>query len=127
MSDPAVGLRPADLAVPEGDGIAIAGWRCENGDYTTLAEAFRCPWCFGTMQAARFAPVGRVWSHTRVLVPSPVRRPPYTLAYVDLDEGPRVLCDVPDAAVAALRVGLRVRLAVAGDLLTVEPVAEEAA
>lgn len=43
-----------------------------------------------------FGPSGTVWSSTVVRVPVPGRTPPYGLAYVDLDNGPRVLAHVAD-------------------------------
>jgi uncharacterized OB-fold protein len=42
-----------------------------------------------------------------VRVPVPGRTPPYALAYVDLDDGPRVLAHADDA----VPIGARVRLA----------------
>jgi uncharacterized OB-fold protein len=50
-----------------------------------------------------------VWSATVVRIPVPGRTPPFALAYVDLDDGPRVLAHVPGAQ-AAPAVGARARL-----------------
>lgn len=66
-----------------------------------------------------FGPGGIVWSSTVVRVPVPGRTPPYTVAYVDLDDGPRVLCHV-DGLTNRPPVGHRVRLCgttADGDLL----------
>jgi uncharacterized OB-fold protein len=54
-------------------------------------------------------------------VPLPGRDPPYVLAYVDLDDGPRVLAHVPGPA-ERVPVGSRVRVAGRSELgdLTVE-------
>jgi uncharacterized OB-fold protein len=51
-----------------------------------------------------------VWSSTVVRVPVQGRTIPYSIAYVDLDEGPRVLAHVASGAVEALLIGARVEL-----------------
>lgn len=61
------------------------------------------------MEEASFGPAGTVWSVTTIHVPSGDRDAPYTLAYVDLDDGPRVLTHVSDG-VAAPAVSGRVTL-----------------
>ena len=58
------------------------------------------------MTEAEFGPDGTVWSATVVRIPVPGRMPPYALAYVDLDDGPRVLAHADDA----VPIGARVRL-----------------
>jgi hypothetical protein len=70
-------------------------------------DAPRCPRCGGATEPAAFGPEGVVWSTTTIHVDSDEPRAPYTLAYVDLDDGPRLL-----AVTAAGRVpiGTRVRL-----------------
>jgi hypothetical protein len=49
-----------------------------------------------------------VWSDTTVYVPVPGRTPPYRIAYVDLDDGPRVVADLdtPPGRPAPRRVRL---------------------
>jgi uncharacterized OB-fold protein len=62
------------------------------------------------MQRAAFAGEGAVWATTTSYIsPRHERAVPYTLTYVDLDGGPRLLAHIDDAAAAA--VGVRVRLA----------------
>ncbi|HEX8754087.1 MAG TPA: OB-fold domain-containing protein, partial [Solirubrobacterales bacterium] len=66
-------------------------------------------------------PLGTVWAATVVRIPVPGREPPYGLAYVDLEDGPRVLAHAPGEE--PLAVGSAVRLGPlgpAGDL-TVAP------
>lgn len=60
------------------------------------------------MEEASFGPAGTVWSVTTIHVPSGDREAPYTLAYVDLDDGPRMLAHVSDGPAA--EVGGRVTL-----------------
>lgn len=87
----------------------LAGARCPACGYVTATAHPRCPECYCPLEEAVFGPGGRVWASTVVRVPVPGRVPPYGLAYVDVDDGPRVLAhtggDVP------LAVGSRVRLA----------------
>jgi uncharacterized OB-fold protein len=61
------------------------------------------------MEEARFGPAGVVWSVTTIHVPSGKREAPYTLAYVDFDDGPRVLAHLADGATIPPVAG-RVRL-----------------
>jgi uncharacterized OB-fold protein len=51
-----------------------------------------------------------VWSATVVRVPVPGRTPPYVLAYVDLDEGPRVLAHVAGTDATAPPIGSTVHV-----------------
>jgi hypothetical protein len=60
------------------------------------------------VEPARFAATGTVWSSTVVAIPVGERRPPFGLAYLDLDDGPRVLVHLAEPQV--LRAGTRVRI-----------------
>ena len=66
-----------------------------------------------------FGPSGTVWSSTVVRVPVPGRTPPYGLAYVDLDNGPRVLAHVADTGTDAgtERVPPGTRVTIVGETL----------
>lgn len=103
-------------AVVERDGaVWLAGVRCRRCAYPVAGARPRCPVCGGPVAAAEFGPEGTVWAATVVHVAVPGRTPPYGLAYVDLDDGPRVLAHAPERTA----VGIRVRLApktAAGDL-----------
>lgn len=69
---------------------------------------------------ATFGPSGTVWSSTVVRIPVQDRQPPYVVAYVDIDDGPRVLAGVAALTdMAAPRPGSRVRLVepTGGDLM----------
>jgi uncharacterized OB-fold protein len=50
-----------------------------------------CPLCRGPVVADSFSPSGSMWASTRVDIPVGVRKPPFALGYIDLDDGPRVL------------------------------------
>ncbi len=62
------------------------------------------------MAAATFGPKGTVFSSTVLRIPVPGRTPPFTLAYVDVDDGPRILAHV-DGADEALVPGSQATLA----------------
>ena len=61
------------------------------------------------MAPATFGPGGTVFSSTVLRIPVPGRTPPFTLAYVDVDDGPRILAHVgglDEALVPESRVAL---------------------
>jgi len=62
------------------------------------------------MAPATFGPKGTVFSSTVLRIPVPGRTPPFTLAYVDVDDGPRILTHVAGSD-EALLPGSRVALA----------------
>jgi uncharacterized protein len=103
------------------DGDTLLGARCGACGHAHAIRVSRCTRCrAAALEDARFGPEGTVWSTTTLRVASGSRRAPYTLAYVDVDEGPRVLAHVADGPQLGLRVAERVRLAgqtAAGDPL----------
>jgi hypothetical protein len=110
------GLAVADPR-PQVDGDCVLGLRCTKCGYPTAQAAPRCPVCFGELGPARFGPGGTVFSSTVIHLPSGGRQWPFGLAYVDLDDGPRILVHADAAAVPG--VGDRVRIAgtLDGDVL----------
>ncbi|UGS34749.1 hypothetical protein DSM104329_01131 [Capillimicrobium parvum] len=92
-----------------GGAVVLAGVRCERCGHVAAGPRPRCAVCGGPVAEAQFGPDGTVWAATVVRVAVPGRTPPYGLAYVDLDHGPRILAHAPGDA--ALAVGSRVRLA----------------
>lgn len=93
---------------PEG-GVRIAGARCRVCAYPVPERLTRCPVCGGDCDEAMFGPGAVVFAATVLRVPVPGRTPPYGLAYVDLDDGPRILAHV-DQTARALRPHERVSL-----------------
>ena len=103
------GFDPRPQVRERGGRVVVRGARCPGCDHVVVGAAPRCPVCGAGLDEADFGPGGTVWSATVVRVPTPDRTPPYTLAYVDLDDGPRVLAHVAGRADAP-SVGTRVRL-----------------
>lgn len=89
-----------ELAIHEGR-VLLTGSRCGDCGYPQAVNPPRCPICGShSMSPATFGPKGTVFSSTVLRIPVPDRTPPFTLAYVDVDEGPRILAHVdgPDEA-----------------------------
>lgn len=99
---------PRPRLLPRGDAAVVGGVRCTGCGLPVAFARRRCPACHGPVEAAEFGPEGTVWSATMVRIPVPGRTPPYGLAYVDLDDGPRVLAHFTGTGVPD--VGTRVRL-----------------
>jgi len=88
----------------------LEGSLCASCGYRLAGTAPRCPVCGGELAAALFGPEGVVWARTTLRVPVQERSVPYILAYVDLDDGPRVLAHVDADPEQPPSVGARVRL-----------------
>ena len=69
----------------------VTGFRCATCGLPSLWASPRCASCGGRPEPTTFDGWGLVWSSTVVRVPVPGRTPPYSLAYVDLHDGPRIL------------------------------------
>lgn len=94
MSSPTgVDPRPEIHRTAEGDQVVV-GRRCRACAEPVAYAWPRCPACGAEVEEARFGPRGTVWSSTVVRIAMPGHTPPYSLAYVDLDDGPRVLAHV---------------------------------
>ncbi len=97
--------------VVERDGVALlAGGRCQACRYPTATPLPRCPVCGGPGEPDEIGPGGTVFSATVLRIPVPGRTPPLALAYVDLDDGPRILAHVGGDAAFAAAPGSRVHL-----------------
>jgi len=101
---------PRPSVVDGAQGAALSGWRCASCAYPLALLAPWCPRCRGALEATVFARSGAVWSSTMLTIAFQGRTPPIVLAYVDIDEGPRILAHVSEAA-ERLKVGRRVQVA----------------
>lgn len=104
---------PRPHIVTDGCGPRLAGVRCRACGHAGALRTPRCVRCGGAVDPALFGPAGTVWAATVVHVPGrPGDEVPYALAYVDLDDGPRLLARL---AGDGARVGDRVALLAATD------------
>lgn len=113
---------PRPVAEMIAGSVLLHGWRCVDCRHPMLWSTPRCPRCGSNVEASSFGPEGAIWSSTVVRVPVPGRTPPYAMAYVDLDDGPRVLAHVNGPA-ERVGVGARVRLleqGILGDVVVQE-------
>lgn len=107
--------RPQVLDI-DSHGYVVTGVRCQSCGHSMLVRAPRCSRCLSAdLTGASFGPCGSVWSSTVVRIPVPGRTPPYSLAYVDIDDGPRVLAHVA-RTLDRVPVGTRVRLTAMSDI-----------
>ena len=82
--------RPADPRPVVEDGLVL-GVRCSRCNHPMAPATALCTRCAGPVARAVFGPTGQVWSSTVVRIGVGERQAPYTLALVDLDQGPRIL------------------------------------
>jgi len=114
----AVGGLPVADPRPVFDGAAVLGTRCAACGYPSAQQGPPwCPVCYGELAAERFAVTGAVWSSTVVAIPVGTRKPPFGLAYLDLDDGPRVLVRLAEAEVLAPGTRLAITGTDDGDLV----------
>lgn len=118
---------PTDLPIPDPrpeivdgpQGATLKGWRCTACAHPLAMPAPWCPKCRGELTETSFSQEGTVWSSTMLAFAFQGRTPPIVLAYVDVDDGPRVLAHVEQRS-DRLHAGERVAIAGAsgaGDVL----------
>ncbi|WP_413318067.1 OB-fold domain-containing protein [Agrococcus sp. 1P02AA] len=105
---PVADAAPREESAVTEDG-AIRGGRCASCGASSFPRAFICPTCNATdIAAAQIPGSGSLYSFTTVHI-SPTFPTPYTLGYVDLEDGLRVMgqvrvptedlrCDLPVSA-----------------------------
>jgi len=114
------GLPVADPRPVFADG-AVLGSRCGTCRYPAAQEGLPwCPACYAEVAPERFTAAGAVWSSTVIAIPVGPHRPPFGLAYLDLDDGPRVLVRLARPAVVPIGTRLRITGTDAGDLIAAE-------
>ena len=113
-----MGGLPVAESRPQLVGGRVAGERCVSCDYPVPQVGLPwCPSCYGRLEPASFSPAGTVWSSTVVAMAVNNRRPPFGLAYVDLDDGPRVLVHLRSPKVLPARSRVVIIGMDSGDLL----------
>ncbi|WFE34617.1 OB-fold domain-containing protein [Micromonospora sp. WMMD975] len=93
---PLADLIPPEVVAPAHDGqpARLLGGECRECGTRTFPRRATCPRCLGQdVVALPLGPRGTLYAHTTVHV-SATRPVPYTIGYVDLPEGPRVLASL---------------------------------
>jgi uncharacterized OB-fold protein len=86
---------PRPRATTGPSGVTITGWRCRECRYPMTQHVTVCMSCRGPVAEETFATAGEVWASTCLRVRVPGHTPPFAVAYVVLDDGPRVLVHTP--------------------------------
>lgn len=87
---------------------------CIECTFRSATPAATCPLCGAATEQRSTQAIGTVWSHTLVHLPHATNTNGYRLVYVDLDDGPRILCQQA-ADVASVKVDDRVRISPGDD------------
>jgi len=88
------------IEVVDDDGeYGVRGYRCPKGCAASASYVARCPRCGATTDQVVFPGHGTVWSTTVLRIPNGEFPADRTIAYVDLHEGPRVLCEMQETPV----------------------------
>jgi uncharacterized OB-fold protein len=106
MPSPGVGPDNQDFVAAAKDGRFVLRW-CDDCGQTHWYPRAICPHCMSAKTQWKAASGrGTVYSF------STMQRvdPPYTLAYVTLDEGPTVMTNLVGAAADAWRIGMKVQV-----------------
>lgn len=98
---------PADPRPAVVDGV-IAGTTCTECGHASTRREGRCERCLGDTTPSTFGPGATVWSATTVHIRVGDREPPFALAYVDLDDGPRILAHVAGPHTPSVGAAVRV-------------------
>lgn len=106
---PQLGVDPRPEIRQTQDGAVVVGARCDACGHPSFGRGPRCPACRREISPKSFGPGGVVWAATVIHISIADRQVPYQVAYVDLDDGPRVLAHLaagPRRAAAGTRVEL---------------------
>jgi uncharacterized OB-fold protein len=90
----------------DGDDLLLLGVRCAGCGLAAVEPILRCGYCGGDTEPTSLRPNGNVWSWTVVGV-GPDRGTAF--AYVDLDDGPRVLVRLGEGTPRVVGTRVRVR------------------
>lgn len=92
-----------------GDQFVIDGKSCSKCGHHFAIAPRECRKCGGGLVDAAFGPSGEVWSFTVVHIKAARQTAPYTLAYIDLLGGPRIIAHLQGESVRPY-VGQRAEL-----------------
>lgn len=110
---------PRPHAATAADGtVTVTGWRCTACALPLTQPVLRCPQCRQPVREEEFGSSGVIFASTCMRVGVPNHAPPYAIAYLVLDDGPRVFVhtegDAPTPVGSRARI---VRVSELGDLV----------
>lgn len=109
----AVPLRPGLFTADETGRLRLAGSRCPQCGACYFPPRLVCARCLSAaLETVALSRDGVVYTYTVVHQSTPEFATPYTLAYIDLPEGVRVLAPLADVAPEEVRIGLPVEVRV---------------
>lgn len=100
------GPDPRTRVSSAGTDLAVVGWQCTGCGLATVEPVLRCGDCGARTAPTSLDPGGTVWSWTVAGV-GPDRG--VAFAYVDLDDGPRLLVRLADGTPRAVGTRVSVR------------------
>lgn len=107
------------VKISDDDG-EVLGSSCGGCGFHSAPASAACPVCGRRMDARSFRPVGTVWARTLVSFAVRGTTGPSEFAYIDLDDGPRLLArNSRPEGTGELSPGDRVRIGVVDDVPSV--------
>lgn len=92
---------------------ALRGSACSNCEKTFFPPRSRCPDCLATdLTAVPLGEKGSLYSFTTVHIPTKNFKPPFTVGYVDMDEGVRIFGQIRLKEGQSLKLGLPMKMSI---------------
>jgi uncharacterized OB-fold protein len=102
-----------DLFIEKDNEIRLRGSECPNCSRRFFPPKARCPECFQSgLSSVALDTMGTLYSYTTVYIPSRNFKPPYTVGYVELDEGVRVFGQVRVREGEPLTIGSSIKVVI---------------
>ena len=101
------------LFMDSADGPALKGCQCPDCNKLFFPPLSRCPECMRTdIAQVPLAGRCRLYSFTTVYIPSKNFIPPYTVGYVEFDQGVRVFAQIRPKEDQELKIGIPMKMVV---------------
>ena len=102
-----------DLFIEKDSEIRLRGSECPNCSKRFFPPKARCPECLQPgLSSVALDTRGTLYSYTTVYIPSRNFKPPYTVGFVELDEGVRVFGQIRVREGEALRIGSSIKMVI---------------
>ena len=102
-----------DLFIEKDSEIRLRGSECPNCRRRFFPPKARCPECLRSgLGSVALDTRGTLYSHTTVYIPSRNFKPPYTVGYVELDEGVRIFGQIRVREGEPLTIGSSIKMVI---------------